>query len=199
VGILQFGDSIRREPLSAFRAIDRFSRRRVCLERRADPRFTNMKLRRSANNPRMRSKGIVLVGDDKTNRGVTPTMILGRRNFLRVHVVDGRPHDYADLAQPVDGIELRLQMFVFATGREALRSDPIELPNLWVVNRRLPDMSGTDLVSMLRRRHPGVPIAMVSDECDPSVEGIARASSPDIYFSKPLETEWLAASCVFAR
>jgi DNA-binding response OmpR family regulator len=107
-------------------------------------------------------------------------------------VVDASPADYADMLRDAasEGYELQL----FDSGRAALRKDPALGPEMWVVNMRLPDMAGADLLSMLRWRYPGVPVVLVSDKYSAQDEISARCSGAEMYLSKPLRCEWLMAS-----
>jgi DNA-binding response OmpR family regulator len=124
-------------------------------------------------------------------------MISSAKNVARVFVVDARPDDYASISQRATDEGLNLQMF--GSGRAALRKDPAQAPELWVVNMRLPDMSGTDLLSMLRWRYPGVPVVLVSDDYRAEDEITARCSGAEMYLSKPLQGEWLASTAAAQR
>ena len=101
-------------------------------------------------------------------------MISTNKELASVYVVDGRPADYAEIRH--EAHDDRLDIEVFRSGREALRKNPDKGPELWVVNMRLPDMSGTDLLTMLRWRYPGVPVVLVSDEYLAEDEIRARSS-----------------------
>ncbi|MCE9547823.1 MAG: response regulator [Planctomycetia bacterium] len=104
-------------------------------------------------------------------------------------VVDAAPGDYSSLCDAVPLHEGRMQ-FV-PSGRAALRIDPKLDPDLWIINLRLPDMSGLDLYPMIRARFPDVPIYLVADEYSTSDEVLARSSGATMYFCKPLQGEWL--------
>jgi DNA-binding response OmpR family regulator len=119
-------------------------------------------------------------------------MIARAANHPQVFVVDANAGDYQELASTLaeDGYHLE----VCDSGRAALRLDPGNAPELWVVNMNLPDMSGPNLLSMLRWRYPGVPICLVSDDYRAEDEISARCSGAELYLCKPLESEWLAAA-----
>jgi DNA-binding response OmpR family regulator len=87
-----------------------------------------------------------------------------------------------------------VRMEVFNNARAALRQDPSCPPELWVVNMSLPDMSGTDLLAMLRWRYPGVPIVLVSDDYRAEDEVSARCSGAELYLCKPLQRSWLTST-----
>ncbi len=118
-------------------------------------------------------------------------MVSAAKNTTRVFVVDSSCSDYSEILREAtaEGFELS----VFDTGRAALRRDPAAGPDMWVVNMRLPDMAGPDLLSMLRWRYPGVPVILVSDRYSAEDEISARCSGAEMYLSKPLQAEWLSA------
>ncbi len=117
-------------------------------------------------------------------------MIVGADpDYWTVYVVDSRPQDYAELAKRFAEHELQLQ--IFGAGREALRSGAVQPPDLWIINLDLPDMSGPDLLAMLRWRSLGAPMVLVSDVYDLQAEIVARASRPFMVLRKPLESALL--------
>lgn len=124
-------------------------------------------------------------------------MISAAKNVPQVFVVDANVGDYRDLAETMTDSGYRIELC--PSGRAALRKDPAESPEMWVVNMNLPDMSGPDLLSMLRWRYPGVPICLVSDEYRVEDEISARCSGAELYLCKPLESEWLTAATTEAR
>lgn len=119
-------------------------------------------------------------------------MIYAPKHSLKVCVVDTQPGDYSDMNTEADAAGIDLQ--VFTSGRDALRRDATQTPEMWVVNMRLPDMPGTDLMNMLRWRYPGVPVVLVSDSYRAEDEITARCSGAEMYLSKPLRSEWLAST-----
>lgn len=124
-------------------------------------------------------------------------MISRANNVPQVFVVDANAADYRELVESMNDGGYRLE--VCSSGRAALRKDPSEAPEMWVVNMNLPDMSGPDLLSMLRWRYPGVPICLVSDEYQPEDEISARCSGAELYLCKPIESEWLTAATAAAN
>jgi DNA-binding response OmpR family regulator len=124
-------------------------------------------------------------------------MISKPKNHSHVFVVDARVADYGELIEAfgADGVGVEL----FASGRAALRHDPHDPPDLWVINMHLPDLDGPDLLSMLRNRYPGVPLYLVSDDYNVEEEISARCSGAEMYFCKPLQESWLAASVMARR
>lgn len=110
----------------------------------------------------------------------------------QVCVVDANRDDYLALASEMH--QSGYDVVVCGSGRAALRHDPSNPPELWVVNMNLPDMSGPDLLSMLRWRYPQVPICLVSDDYRVEDEISARCSGAELYVCKPVASEWLTAA-----
>lgn len=123
-------------------------------------------------------------------------MIARATNQPQVFVVDANADDYSELRENMTQDGYRVE--VCTSGRAALRHDPTNAPELWVVNMNLPDMSGPDLLSMLRWRYPGVPICLVSDQFRAEDEISARCSGAELYLCKPVESEWLTAATAHA-
>jgi DNA-binding response OmpR family regulator len=123
-------------------------------------------------------------------------MVSAAKTTTRVFVVDASPTDYAEILH--DAAQGGYELQVFDSGRAALRRDPSLGPEMWVVNMRLPDMAGSDLLSMLRWRYPGVPVVLVSDKYSAQDEISARCSGAEMYLSKPLRGEWLMTSACAA-
>jgi DNA-binding response OmpR family regulator len=119
-------------------------------------------------------------------------MIARAADQPQVFVVDANVGDYQDLASNLSENGYHLE--ICANGRAALRLDPSKAPEMWVVNMNLPDISGPNLLSMLRWRYPGVPICLVSDNYRAEDEITARCSGAELYLCKPLESEWLTAA-----
>ncbi len=137
-------------------------------------------------------RGVPSGGSPKPKGKPQMMMVSAASGATRVFVVDARPSDYAHIQHDAANEGVELQMFT--GGRAALRQDPSRGPDLWVVNTRLPDMAGADLLSMLRWRYPRIPVVLVSDVYSVEDEISARCSGAEMYLSKPLQREWLMAS-----
>jgi len=109
----------------------------------------------------------------------------------QIVIVDSRPEDYRDLQTEAN--EEGLSLEVLNSGRAALRRDASTYPSLWVVNMRLPDITGPDLLTMLHEIYPGVPVCLVSDDyrCEDEIE--ARCNGAELYACKPLDAAFMAA------
>ena len=119
-------------------------------------------------------------------------MICQPKQHTKIYVVDPQPNDYSDVVDAATCDPVRFTFF--GSGRDALRHNPDDSPEIWVVNMDLPDMSGTDLYSMLRTRGSTVPVMLIGDNYSVEDEINARTSGATLYFAKPLLGEWLMAA-----
>lgn len=133
-----------------------------------------------------RDLGPDAVGDVLMTRNKTLTK--------RVYVVDAQSSDYAEMEE--SRIRTGLHVTYFRSGREALRSNPDEAPQMWLVNMELPDMSGCRLHDLLRTRGCRVPIALISDVYREEDERIARIAGASLYLAKPLVSGLVGETCL---
>ena len=106
-----------------------------------------------------------------------------------IGIVDSDPSAYDDLLAAVDGSELRVCFL--SAGNEALRIARRSSVGLWIINTRLPDMSGFDLAEMLRRGKPGVRVFMVSDAYSVDEELQTLTLGLVKYLCKPVDPSWI--------
>ena len=116
-------------------------------------------------------------------------MIRSIHRDTTVYVVDSNPSDYRHLVQ--DNDDPNTTFAFLSDARSALRVNPSNSNAVWIINLDLPDMSGVDLLSMLRTRFPTSPVYLVGDDYHPEQERAARMSGASLYFCKPLQPEWL--------
>ena len=107
----------------------------------------------------------------------------------RILVVDPRQMDYDWLVRWVGARPGQVRFL--ATARAALRQGHDPAADLYLVNVRLPDLSGCDLVEMLRPFPPGAAVFLVADGY--AVEDEIRALGLGVngYLCKPLEPSLL--------
>lgn len=103
-------------------------------------------------------------------------------------VVDARPADYDAIVARAEREDAEVSFA--SSAREALRLRPAN-PEMWVVNCDLPDLSGLELLDMLRSRFPDTPVCMISDEYRPEDEIASRCRGASMYLCKPLVPDWL--------
>lgn len=108
-----------------------------------------------------------------------------------VVVVDQHPRDYVNLIAGAARRKLRIRLF--KSGDEAIHSASVFFDGLWLINTRLPDMSGIDLLRLIRERDPTAAIFLVSDSSDLGDEILARSAGPTAYVCKPPQPAWLSS------
>ena len=114
-----------------------------------------------------------------------------REYWPEIAIVDSAPLDYSELATPA--YELGVTLRSFRTGQEALQAADQFRPDLWMVNVRLPDMSGFDVVEMLRSKSCGRCFFCISDSYAAD-EGIrSRLLKAAAYLCKPVQRGWITA------
>jgi len=121
-------------------------------------------------------------------------MIWERRVRSTVYVVDPQSDDYVNLVPGNANVGSNPNVVFFRSGQDALRSADVDQPGMWVINVRLPDMSGTDLHSVLKTRGCKAPIALVGDEYSVEDEMTARCAGAEMYFAKPIPQQVLTAT-----
>lgn len=104
-------------------------------------------------------------------------------------VVDACIEDYAALFTDERLHELSYRHFT--TGEEALQRFDAALATLWMVNMRLPDMSGVSFLHLLRHRLRWRPVFLVGDVYSSEDEVSARAAGASAYLCKPVNAAWL--------
>jgi DNA-binding response OmpR family regulator len=111
-------------------------------------------------------------------------------NFhYRLLVVDDEP-SIRDLFQTMlaaEGYEVR----VAKDGFDALAQMRGALPDLIVTDLKMPNMSGFEFLSVVRRRFPQIPTIAISGEFHPPIETLGVLA--DAFFAKPHMTEELFA------
>ena len=105
---------------------------------------------------------------------------------LSVVAADANPADYAALRA-----SLGEALGVVSSGNEALRLARRSHPAVWLLNSRLPDMSGFDLAQMLRRIEPHARIFLVSDEYQAEDELQSLTLGLSKHLCKPVEPAWI--------
>jgi DNA-binding response OmpR family regulator len=108
---------------------------------------------------------------------------------LSLVVVDENSIDY----QPIIN-ELRqdnVVFYLYSTGEDALRDGHTSTSTVWIVNVRLPDMSGVEFVALINRRLRHCTIFLVGNQYSPEDELAARAAGATGYLCKPATATWL--------
>ena len=107
----------------------------------------------------------------------------------RLLVIDDEPQ-IREVFQSVlstEGYEVRVAKDGFA----ALAQMRGALPDLIITDLKMPNMSGFEFLSVVRRRFPQIPTIAISGEFHPSVEPLGVLA--DAFFAKPFRSEILLA------
>ena len=113
---------------------------------------------------------------------------------FRIIAVDSESRDYEELARWV--VAHGGQIHILTTGRAALRQGHQPAADLYLINVRLPDFSGYDLVEMLRPFPSDAAVFLVADEYAPEDEIRALRLGVRGYLCKPLEPSLLCERCI---
>jgi DNA-binding response OmpR family regulator len=106
-------------------------------------------------------------------------------------VVDAKPDDYQPLVAALARDAVRVQLF--ASGEDALRAAETRRVEMWLVNVRLPDMSGIGLLKLIRRRLQRAIVFLIGDVYSAEDELAARTEGATAYVCKPPSVTWLKA------
>jgi CheY-like chemotaxis protein len=111
------------------------------------------------------------------------------RPSVRVVIVDAMPQDYEALLAAADTPGVSIHFLL--SGSDALRFARRYPSQLWVINARLPDMSGFDLAEMLRSTRRSALVFIIGDEycLDDEIRALTLGLAK--YVCKPLEPSWI--------
>lgn len=81
------------------------------------------------------------------------------------------------------------QVFVAASGKEALSIAKEESPQIMLLDKRMPEMDGIEILKAIRRFNAEIKVIMVSaDELDPQTEKEIEPLNIFAYLHKPVST-----------
>jgi DNA-binding response OmpR family regulator len=104
-------------------------------------------------------------------------------------VVDANCDEYDALITALRAQHAQIQCF--STGGDALRGMSAFRATLWLVNIRLPDMTGVGLLKLIRQRMAPCGVILVGDDYSPEDEFAARAAGATAYVCKPASVTWV--------
>ena len=116
-------------------------------------------------------------------------MQVGRRLLPDLLVVDANCGEYDALTIALG--ERELEVCFYSTGGDALRAVGAFHAALWLVNIRLPDMTGVGLLKLIRQRMQRCRLILVGDSYSPDDELAARLAGATAYVCKPASVGWL--------
>jgi DNA-binding response OmpR family regulator len=114
-----------------------------------------------------------------------------------VCIADARRFDYGHLL--ADPKVRRLDIRFLASGRELLRYWQVGTPDVFLVNLRMPDFSGFDLIEMMQPFHEGTTVCLVADRYLLEDEVRALSLGVHFYICKPLESAVFFELCLCPR
>jgi FixJ family two-component response regulator len=76
-----------------------------------------------------------------------------------------------------------------SSAEEFLAMSSVPRPACLVTDVRMPGMTGLDLLDVLNRRGPSLPIILISGDADPSAPAHARAAGAVRFLLKPFASE----------
>jgi DNA-binding response OmpR family regulator len=104
-------------------------------------------------------------------------------------VIDANSNDYDRLVDELGLVDMRINLF--SNGEEALRATSAGASTVWIVNIRLPDMSGISFLALVRRRTRQCSVFLVGDDYSAEDELAARLAGATAYLCKPASASWL--------
>ncbi|MCA9232291.1 MAG: response regulator [Planctomycetales bacterium] len=114
------------------------------------------------------------------------------REFVsNIVVVDSQPQDYETLIARASDWSYQFQ--VFTSGSQAMQASLALFDGLWLINTRLSDMSGIELLLLIRERDPNATIFLVGDAYQHEEEIAARSVGPTAYVCKPPHSSWISS------
>ena len=84
-----------------------------------------------------------------------------------------------------------VKLQIVASAEEALRLARTAAVDLWVINTKLPGLSGFELCSMLKSRSAPTAVYLVADHYSPEIEHLAWRSQATLFGCKPAHEAWL--------
>lgn len=115
-------------------------------------------------------------------------MVHKSNNQLDLLVVDDGSQ-YGSLVNAAK--ESGLHMSVAPDGHTALQLASKRPPRVWMANFALPDMSGVELLQVVRARRPAAPFYLISNRYSADDELSVRTAGATGYLCKPVNTTWL--------
>lgn len=115
-------------------------------------------------------------------------MLLKATEQLDLLIVDGNLKQYPRLTATAK--EAGWEVAYAEDGHQALQLVSARPARLWVANLVLPDMSGIDLLRLIKAKRPSTPFYLVSDTYSAADELAARAAGAAGYLCKPVSLAW---------
>jgi DNA-binding response OmpR family regulator len=105
-------------------------------------------------------------------------------------VVDPEQDDYQALNSLAQTCGVQVQLV--ASAEQALRLARTAKVDLWVINTKLPGLSGASLCGMLKERSVSTPVYLVSNQYTPEAERAAWSARATLFGCKGQAHVWFA-------
>ncbi len=116
-------------------------------------------------------------------------MLVNDSEQIDLLIVDSQEAEYHSLSR--DAEREGLQIMQANDGHQALELASARPARVWVANLKLPDMTGIELLKLIKTKRSATPFYLVSDSYSPEDEIAARAAGATGYLSKPVNATWL--------
>lgn len=107
-----------------------------------------------------------------------------------VLIVDAQPDDYRRIASRPD--QENVTFYFARSGHDALQLSQQSRVQTWLVNLHLPDMTGLELLDVVRGRYPATTFLLVGDTYSATDELAVRTAGATAYLCKPVDGAWLS-------
>jgi DNA-binding response OmpR family regulator len=116
-------------------------------------------------------------------------MLVHTTELIDLLIVDSQGVEYLSLSR--GGEQEGLQIVQANEGYHALQLASSRPARVWVANLKLPDMTGIELLKLIKAKRAATPFYLVSDRYSPDDEIAARTAGATGYLSKPVNANWL--------
>ena len=115
-------------------------------------------------------------------------MLPGTKIRPTVGIVDDDPNVHSEL---VEAIPRHMTIETFRNGDAAIRYPQRASIDLWIINTRLPDVSGFELCRQLATTDRSPAIYLMGDQYDESEERRSYLCGATVYVCRPVRAAWL--------
>ena len=112
--------------------------------------------------------------------------------MTKILVVDDEP-EVCELLQ-ADLSEQSYEVITSSSGKEALKKIKQERPQVMLLDIRMPEMNGIDVLKEAKRRDPALAVIMLTAVHDQEIARAAMAAGAADYVTKPIDLAYLHTS-----
>ena len=115
--------------------------------------------------------------------------------MTRILVVDDEPHLCEFLKEDLS--QRSYDVITAESGKEALEKVKIDRPHVMLLDIRMPNMNGIEVLKKAKALDPALAVIMVTALHDEEVAKRAMAAGADDYVTKPINLDYLYTSLAF--